>query len=195
MDPLASEDDVVARLGRDLTATEAARIDALLSDASAKVRAYTGQDITQATSTTRVRVRQNRIRLPQRPVTAVSAVTDLNAVALTGWTLVGSVVYLDTAVPDQWAWEPRRTAVGFVDVTYTHGYETVPDELIAVVCQIVGRALGNDATQSGITSETLGAYSYSTGTAGAAGPLGLLPDERAVLDSYRRDVGMMYVGQ
>jgi hypothetical protein len=43
---LASAADLVARLGRDFTPDEQVRVDALLADASAMIRAYTGRDFT-----------------------------------------------------------------------------------------------------------------------------------------------------
>ena len=51
LDPLFTVDDVEARLGRDLTAAETARSDGLIADVSAAVRARTGQQLTEATST------------------------------------------------------------------------------------------------------------------------------------------------
>lgn len=185
---LATVDDLEARTG--LTLTQA-RAEALLDDASARVRSYTGQQFTSDTTTDRLRVRNGRVRLPQRPVTAVTSVLDLNAVAVT-YTRVNDIVVLDAGVPDTWAWEPRTTGLLYVDVTYEHGYEDdeIPDIIVAVVCQIAGRAYGSPSSDSGVQSESLGSYSYALGAAAGAGPLGLLADERAALDPFRRDLSM-----
>jgi hypothetical protein len=66
----------------------------------------------------------------------------------------------------------------------------VPADIFAVICQIVGRALGRPADEAGITQESIGSYSYSVGAAAAAGAVGLLNDERAVLDRHRIVVGV-----
>ena len=64
---------------------------------------------------------------------------------------------------------------------------------MAVVCQIAARAFGRPADQTGVSSETIGQYSYQVGGAAAAGPVGMLADERAVLDRYRRVGGTAWV--
>lgn len=69
-----------------------------------------------------------------------------------------------------------------------------PDAVRAVVCQVAGRAYGTASEAAGIQQESLGSYSFSTGAAAAAGPLGLLTDERAVLDRYRRVARSVQVG-
>lgn len=186
MAALATVADLEARLARSLTAEETTRADALLDGASARVRSYTGQTFTQATTTDRLRVRSGAVRLPQRPVTDVTAVADMNTNDVTHTWHNGDVVYVTADVPDSWAWEPRRNGLSWVDVTYEHGYAAVPDDVIEVVCQMVLRAFGQPADGAGFTSESVGTYSYSVGAAAAAGAVGMLADERAALDVYRR---------
>lgn len=70
----------------------------------------------------------------------------------------------------------------------------VPADVVAVVCQIVGRALGTSAAAGAIQQESLGSYSYSIGSAAAAGPLGMLPSERETLDRHRVRVRTMQLG-
>lgn len=195
MDPLASITDLAARLP-DGTISDEARATTLLADASGAVRRYTGQTFTEETTTDRLKVHKNKVRLPQRPVTAVTSVKDINGTTIV-YTRVREVLHLDTVVPDTWAWEPRRTALGYVDVNYTHGHPDgeLPDDLIGFVCQIVGRAYGTPATESGTSQESLGAYAYSTGAAAASGVFGLLTDEKAWLDAFIHHVGVIYVGQ
>lgn len=187
---LATVADVQARLGRTLTDAETTRAEALLEDASAAVRAYTGQHITADTTTVRAKVNGGTIRLTQRPVTDVATIEDTNGndVAFTWY--AGEVIQVATNVPDSWAWVPWVDGIAYVDVTYTHGYDEVPGDIVAVVCQMAARALGQAADDSGKTSETIAGYSYTVGTAAASGAVGLLPDERAVLDRYRRPAGM-----
>lgn len=174
MADLATVADLEARLGRDLSATEIARAEALLAGASARVRVYTGQQFEQATTTDRLRVRAGRIRLPQRPVTAVSAIADVDGNVIDFSWYSGALIS-GLGVRREW-----------VDVTYTHGYVVIPDDVVEVVCQIALRAFGTPAESSGITQESIGSYSYSVGPVAAAGAVGLLNEERSALDPYRR---------
>lgn len=185
MAALATVTDLETRLGRTLTLTEADQAEALLDDASAAVRAYIGQSVNSASQTTRLRVRNGAIRLPRRPVTAVAGVEDVDGNTLDFTWDAGQVVTLGRSFTDGWSVEPTRSAYTWVDVTYTAGWASVPADLVAVVCQIAGRALGRPADSTGMTSESIAGYSYSVGGAAAAGPLGLLSDEKAVLDRYR----------
>lgn len=173
MPALASRSDLEARLGRALAGDDATRADALLDDASAAVRAYTGQTFEAGSSTVRVRARGRSVRLAQRPVTAVSAVKDVDGNDVGFDWYAGSTFTIDAAPLGGW-----------LDVTYDHG-GAIPDVVKAVVCQVAGRAFGSKAEQAGYTSESVGGYSYAVGTAAAAGPLGLLDDERRALDPYR----------
>jgi hypothetical protein len=183
---LASLSDLSARTSITIADGDVRAL-ALLDDASAAVRAYTGQDFTQATTTARLRMRGGVVRLPQRPVTDVTAVQDVNGndVAYT-WDSGDAVYISGGGVVVPFDVEPfRTTQATFLDVTYEHGYATVPDDIVAVVCQIAGRAYGRAVEDSGMTQESITNYSYSVGAAAAAGGLGMLNDEKAVLDRYR----------
>lgn len=187
MTPLATQDDVEARLGRSLTLAESSRLDGLLIDGSAAVRRYVPQDFTEATTTDRLRVRNGRVTLPQRPVTAVSAVNSITGdPVLYTWEGFDSIA-TSPNVPDTFAWVPWVNGIKAVDVTYTHGFNPIPDDIIGVVCSIVMRALGRDPIDAGLTSESIQGYSYSLGAAGAAGALGMLQAEKDILDAYKRE--------
>jgi hypothetical protein len=186
MDALASPDDLLARLGREFSDSEGARVSALLDDVSATVRAYTGQQFTLDTTTERVRVRNGSITLPQRPVVSVDAVADTSGNDIEFTYVMGDRMQVSGQVPDAWSYVPYRDGLQAVDVTYAHGYETVPADIVAVVCQIAARALGRAADEAGMTQESIEGYSYSIGAAAAAGPMGMLSDECMVLDRYRR---------
>lgn len=182
MPALATTNDLALRLGRTFTVEEEARAAALLDDASAAVRAYTGQQFTAGTATAeRHTPIRGAVRLWQRPVNSITSVVDD----------AGDAVAYDT-------WFEGDRLVGFtttspVKVTYTYGYATIPPDVVAVVCQIAGRAFGMTADSGGVTQEAIGSYSYTVGAAAAAGPLGLLPAEREVLDRYRYVAGMGYL--
>lgn len=186
MDPLATLDDLQTRLGRSLDGDDAVRALAILDDASAAVRSYTGQTFTEATTTARFQPRNGAIRLPQRPVTAVSAVENVNGDPVSFTWDHGVLVNLGGyGFLNSFEVEPFRNRRPYLDVTYTHGYEEIPADIIAVVCQIAGRAYGRQLEDTGLQSESIAGYSYSLGVAAAAGGLGMLNDERAVLDRYR----------
>lgn len=206
MNPLATIVDLQGRLGRTLTGDELTRADLLLVDASATVRNYTRQQITQATSTDLCRayggvmsvpqppISENTfadvgglwfpvvVRLPQRPVTAVTGVVDMDGNAVDfhwdGSQLVGT-----TTAP--------------VQVTYTHGWaagDPVYDTVVAVVCSVTARALGRSPEDGAVQQETITGYSYTVGAVGAAGALGLLPEEKERLSEIRgrkaRSIGL-----
>lgn len=178
---LASVADLEGRLGRQLDPDEASRAALLLSDASEAVRSYTGQQFTPVVSTVRLQVVNGEVRLPQRPVNDVTAVDDLdgNPVMFTWW--FGDRIALTGP------WTP------YVDVTYDHGYAEIPGEIVGLVCNQVARALGNAPDLTGYQQEQIGTYSYTIGPAAAAGAFGLLNDERAVLNRYRRLVGAIRI--
>jgi hypothetical protein len=183
MADLATSADVIARLGRALTTSEAAKIDALLADASASVRNYTHQYIEQVVNdTVTLQVHNGMVRLPQRPITAVTGLP---------W-YGGDTIRVGFTNPlDAFAFEPYRFGTRAVAVTYTHGYDPIPDDIIGVVCSIVMRALGREPTDAGLTSESIAGYSYSLGSAAAAGGFGLLQAEKDVLDNYCRQGGVV----
>src|SRR5689334_10292990 len=123
---LASSADVADRLGRTLESGEAARIEALLADASAAVRVYTGQSFTLEERTVRVRARTNVVRLTERPVTEVASVTDIDG---------NDVSYRWDGLDEVYLWPLASVRFDLdwptcwpvvVDVTYTAGPECVP---------------------------------------------------------------------
>lgn len=187
--PLVDLDDLERFLGRTLTGSEALRASDLIDQASATVRLYTRQTISQAETTDRITIDSGMGFLPQRPVTAIDSVQTIFtppvdvAYAWDGdqiiWVPIGSIFAFDVEPFSQ-----RRPVK--VDVTYTHGYEQIPADIKAVTLQIVSRALGRKPEDGGLVQEAIDGYSYQQGSTAAAGPVGLLDAEKAVLDAYRR---------
>lgn len=171
MTALATIADLEARFGP-IPPERVDEATAVLEDVSASVRAYTGQHFTRETTTVRARPRCGQVLLRQRPVHDVTDVTDITGSAL-GWSFDG----IDTVtVP---------SSADVVDVTYDHGYDTIPLDIVGVVCAVAGRVLATEADPS-ITSESIAGYSYSRGTITAAGSWGRFDGENTVLDRYRR---------
>lgn len=196
MTDLASLTDLEDQLGRALTdPDDMARAETLLSKASARAITYMGQEIAAGSSTSQVKVRNRIARLPQRPVTAVSTVVDLdgNSVEFT-WLNEDRVQIGNRFIHDNFEFEPWRNPLLEVRVTYTHGYSTIPPDIVAVVCQMAARAFGRPAEDTGLQQESIAGYSYSVGAAAAAGPVGMMADEKAALDAYRRVGGVIRTG-
>lgn len=208
MEALATADDVISRLGRDLTTVEEERVDALLVDASSAVRGYTGRTFTTVETTARLRVQRGRVRLPQRPVIAIVSIHDLDragqtagAVGVWSWNgldelyLAGSAEIING--PTFWgsrgSWGMSCDRV--VEIVYQNGYASIPDAIVAVTSQMVIRALGRKPEDSGLMQESIEGYSYQAGSAGAAMALGMLPDERALLDIFKTPATLIWTGR
>ncbi len=162
-------------------------------EVSAVIRSYTGQTITRETTTDRLRVQRGVVRLPQRPVVTVSAVEDINGNTVSHeWDGLDKLRYVGSGRANRWDIEGYTVPLEVVDVTYTHGYETVPEDITAVAMNMLLRAVQIDATNSAVQQESIGGYSYTMGAAAANGPLGLLLGERQILDKYRRTAGVVW---
>lgn len=203
MPALASQADIELRLGRDLTAAEAARVEALLQDVSALVRGYTGQNFDLVEDDEVVlRASGGTIVLPQRPVLAIASVIAVGgSEALPDFTLIDWLFdEIDTIrigegacvinLPEVW-WDDDGYP-GTYRVVYTHGYTSVPGDVLSVVCGILLRSFGNP---QGLRSETVGSYSitYAVPATGEGLGLNLTRYEQKVLDRYRRKTATIRV--
>src|SRR5690554_1298715 len=122
---LASSEDVVDALGRDLTDSEELKVGAILDKASELFRNRSGQQFTPGTSSVRLRVVADKVTLPQRPVVSVeSVVEDVAGGAAVPFDLFQSALTLDY---------PRGG--DFVRVAYTHGGD-VPDLVRLTIAEI-----------------------------------------------------------
>lgn len=180
--PLASVVDLEQRLGEDVDSGRGA---AAIMDASAAVVAYCGGwEFVRATRTVTVKVPPSRrVRLGQLPVHSVTTVVDLKDNPLT-FEFDGIDTVSISMNLDDFAFEPWSSDIRNVKITYDGGFDTVPDDIVAVVCQIAGRALGTTPQDAALSSERLGEWSVSVRGAAASGALGLLLPERSVLDRY-----------
>lgn len=181
---LASDVDVEAAIGRDLTSEEDARVGAILDKLSELFRRESGQQFTSGTSTVRLKVNGGRVFLPQRPATAVTTVKDDDGEGVE-YTRLG-----------QWLTVPM-VSHEFVTVAYTHGGD-VPDLVrLAVadaarqVLQIAPAAVAG-VTQTGTTTGPFsGQESYATWAQGGAARLS--PDDVALARSFRVKVPTVWV--
>jgi hypothetical protein len=149
---------------------------AMFARASARVRGYIRQDITAGTST--ITVRGPVVLLPQRPVTEVTSIVDNDTDPDNPYTLEA----------DEW----RLRNGGFLEtpkfggnleVTYSHGYATLPDELIELVCGVAARLSEvNPAAAAGVQQETGGSESVTYGFDSYNAISELSTGEKRVLD-------------
>jgi hypothetical protein len=199
--------DLSDRLGRPLTSSEEARAQALLSDASAKVRSYTKQNFTRTDNETIVvRAQQGEIRLPQRPVLDVTSVVAIGAggapdLPVVGWQWDGLDIVrtcVDSPVinlPELWYEDDAEAYPGTYRVTYSHGEAQIPDVIVGIVARIVLRTLTAPTMAGGVTGETIGPYSYRTDGSGIGTAVVMTDEDRRELADagYRPKAGMSMV--
>lgn len=174
---LATAADLEDYLQTTFTAAETLQAETLLDHASGIIRRVAGQDFDQVVDdvVTLPASYTSTLLLPQLPATAVASVVT------SGTTLTVDVDY-EAVLP---AGILRRLKnakwAKSVTVTYTHGFATVPDDLVAICTEMAARAWVNPR---GLLSEQIGNYSARWGADNVAG-LGLNVDERAIVQSYR----------
>lgn len=178
-------------------ADEIAACETALTDASAAIRNYTKQYIELVSDDDIVLdVRGGlRIYLPELPVVSVSTVIE------DGTTLTADDDYklgqfgILHRLDQVWAW-----GIQILEIIYSHGYATIPDDIIAVCVRAASRRYqaglkaAEDEAVLGVESKSLGDYSVSYGSEGGSagdGIMGasaarmLLLSEKDILNRYR----------
>lgn len=185
----ATAAELAARLGVSFSAEEETRADSLLTLASGLIQREARQDIglveddvfaTRAT-------REQSILLPERPVVSVSSVT-VGGSGVTDWYLDGDELVRRSGwevslngIEGTAGWGSRNVPLV---VTYTHGYNPVPDAIKAVCLEAVTRVWVNPGS---VMSERYGSEQVAYLTQGTPTGLLLTPDERrAVKNVVRR---------
>ena len=190
----ASIDDVTGYALTTLSDAQQARAEKLLLVAANKIRSYTRQNFDHATTTDKVRAIGNLVRLPQRPVIAVTGVKlidylgnewpvpayGFDGIDRLDLALYGTVLNLPEAVSLEGYWS------GTVEVTYEHGYLAVPQEIVDLNAELVARIF-NSPTQGvvGVRSQGVGPYNVSLDPATGGGMIVLTAEDKATLDRYR----------
>ncbi|AYN57276.1 head-to-tail adaptor [Arthrobacter phage Bridgette] len=187
---LATVEQLEARLGHTV---DADRATALLEDASAIVRGYTRQYFSRVEDdVVTLRVDNGCVVLPQRPADKPTLIARADGSGVIGaaswwWTGMGVVELNPPAWLANGPTRRSRPVVG-VTVTYSHGYEEIPGDVVAVVCQMVARVIEGTDTH-GLRSESIDDYQYQLGGGIVSGAVALVPAEMHTLDRYRRRVG------
>ena len=158
---LATLDQLSAYLGETLPANDPSGL-LMLQIASGMVRDYLHQDIDYKANevVTLDPLNGSYVLLPQLPVVDV---TKLEIYVDGAWSIVASGFYTVSRAMGMIAGKPGN-GIDFPSdpetwrVTYSHGYETVPDTIIGVVCGVAARAYTEPTS---VSSESLGGYSVS----------------------------------
>lgn len=171
--PLATVEQLSDHLHKTLDSAALAAEQAV-NAASAAIRSYTRQTLTLVEDD-EVVLRgtwRDQLDLPEVPVVEVSDITgvDVGVLVASSWTLVGSGVHRSGG------WLGPGVALS---VTYTHGFATIPDDLVAVCLALAARTFDNPRA---LASEGYEGYS----TTPHLYPLELSRTEQAILDLYRR---------
>lgn len=197
---LATSSDVVARLGRPLNTIESARIDALLTDGSAFIRRYCRKDfLYHIDDVLDIRAAGGTLKLPYRPVDSITSV-----VAKSGMIGVPDITVTwyvfdqidEITVPDPASagiinlpeiWYDTGWYSETFQVTYTHGFQEVPQEVISVLCTAVIAILTSPTQAGGVIGETVGSYSYRLQRTGGGISAALRDADLTALDDFRGD--------
>jgi hypothetical protein len=151
--PLATIADLETR-GVTVDPSEVDAVNVHFGVASTLVRDAAGSPISAVTSTVTLEGRGSRLQLPGGPATAVSDVS-VDGLAVTDYKLLSGALVRSCGFPDG----------SEVTVTYTHGFATVPADIVDLVCRLVGQELtamrSGEVTSRGITSERIGDYSVT----------------------------------
>lgn len=141
----------------------------VLDIASAIIRKQARNTFTRRTTTLTRYPSNGYVRLPLRPVVSVSSVKRGDVPESFVWHSEHERLYVSGCTP--------------VSVTFTHGYASVPADVLGVVLTAASRVLTNP---SDLRQETVGSMSvtYAAETIGAS----LSPADKDLLADYRRRV-------
>jgi hypothetical protein len=156
----------------DLTDYKAGDPATLVSQAQSTIRAYCGWHVApNITETVLLDGRGgSHLWLPSLHVTAVSSISNEGTVLTTAeydWSVSGYVELRNWAL---WSSRPRQ-----ISVTFTHGYEDIPADLVGVAASIAARA---GSSPAGIKRQSSGPFS-------AEYEVELLGDEKSTLGRYK----------
>lgn len=189
MAAFASTDDLGDLLGETLTGARLAQATAILDLATAQIQGWTRQRLERVVDDTIVLPGGTgwELELPERPVVEATVTAIDGVVPVVGsYRLVGTTLIR----PGGWAGPGLYSAnwpawTGYyppvVEVTYTHGFDPIPDNIRMACLQVAARMLQNP---SGIRQEQIGSYSvtYSGDNTGEL----LTGSETDLLGRYRR---------
>jgi hypothetical protein len=197
----ATIEDIKKFLQVEITSDEAiASINRALDEATAAIKNYTNQvlELVQDETISLESPGGTRLTLPQLPVVDISAVEDNGTDLVSGDDYVlgaGGILYR-IPVWTKWSYGPQA-----VTITYSHGYATIPDDIVSVATRMAARAYqsglrsGADNAVLGVSSKSLGDFSVSyggeqsggvgEGLLGASAARIILLSEKDILNKYK----------
>ncbi len=195
MSQFATADDLAVFLRTEFDPTEQAAADLTLAGVSATIQKHTGQRLELVTND--VAVLQGtwarELVLPQWPVLSVSSVKINGSPAAAGtWFLTGTGKLYRGYLPifngpDDWGGDLFLSSwlgpVAAVEVTYTHGFNPIPADIVLTTIKVAARILANP--EEVVRESVANVYLVQHGR--TAEGMGILtPEEQSALDYYRR---------
>lgn len=161
MATFATAEDLGAYLGETLTGSRLLQSIVALEIATATIQGWTRRrlEFVEDDTVLLAGTRSAELVLPEAPVVNVTAVElDGVAVAASSYQRTGAVLHRSGG----WG-----SPGGAVEVTYSHGYQPIPDDVRVVCLQMAARGLSNPL---GIRQEGIGSYNvtYAGDAPGAA---------------------------
>ena len=174
-------------------------VERAIREVSAAIRNYCGQYLSLETSTITLDSPGHEvISLPELPVQGIAQVWEDNELLVAATDYILGQHGLLYRLPPGRKW---HHGIQVIEVTYDHGYDPVPDDIIGVATRAAGRVyqggLRSEASFgiSGMNSLSLGDFSVSFGAESSGGvsegPMGvssarmLLMSEKDILNRYR----------
>lgn len=202
---LASTEDVAA-VSTSVPQSDVARVTRLIEMVSGHVVNYTGQEFVRVVDDTiTITPHDGELRLPQRPVTAVSSVTIggtlidpsqytwqsngiMRRTSPQSWAADSQFAFAGPSgwpIDGEWPWPPIATTI-----VHTRGYAAgdYPPEIAMVVAEkVAAKWLSGQRNAEGVQSESIDGYSQTFAkiahiSAGNAWD----PEHKDILDDYRR---------
>ena len=201
MADFATVEDVEAFLQVEINEpVQVASVERALAEATAAIRNYCRQylELVEDEEITLDSAGGARLFLPELPVIEVSEVVedDETLVVDDDYKLGQHGILHRQPAGRKWA-----RGVQIITITYSHGYETLPDDIIAIATRAAARAFqaglraADDEAVVDVRAKSLGDFSVSygseqgggssEGTMGASGARMLLMSEKDILDNYR----------
>jgi hypothetical protein len=177
---LASIEQLSAYLGQPLESNDASGL-LMLQIASGMVRDYLHQqlDYVAGDVVTLDPIYGSYVLLPELPVVSVAQVETWDG---TQWNVMDASTYTVSRKTGMIAGKPGLGITWPSDpetwrITYSHGYATIPDGIMGVVCGVAARAYSSPAS---VTMESMGGYRVQYHMHAD----GFSPLEKAALENY-----------
>ena len=205
---LATPDDIAARLGRSLNQVEAGRVESLLADGSAILRRFCRRDfLYYASDTITTTADGGIIKLTSwKPIKSIDQIIALSgtpgiqdiAVTWYHFDAVDKITVFNPSLsgiinlPEIW-YEETFWWGGSFQITGAHGFQDVPADVFAVLCNACCSELATPTQSATLMSESVGAYSFSMRRTMGAGLNAALLDAgmKTALADYRQSYGTL----